>query len=358
MGYTLPDKTAHDWFDQLKTPFDQIWDDIQSAGTGTPKVRVGTYAEMLAYASPYNGLGWLCTDEDSYYKYSTAISGWVLIGSKISSLLVDFLAAATLTDARDELEVYSKDETDAKDQAIAAAVLGAGNISGMAISPKDVDEVTLESGSLDVDGSNYVFPGFDFDVDAAFGGGLTATTFFAIYINPSSISGNIASSDLKVLATLPRWDATKKGWYHPTNTTWRCPIEKGWIVWANSANEIARFVCDGVSWELMSPEHIVLLNTGSPAATLTALNGALNLGVQFFSILQLYFGGAAGAAYLQVLDGDAVALAAGAFAVYGNVTVSSRVVVPTGVAGGYKYMVTGAPTAAQVHFRGFFLPKF
>ncbi|MCF8043449.1 MAG: hypothetical protein K9L20_15205 [Desulfarculaceae bacterium] len=356
--YTVPNAGDHNWLPALQIPFNQIWDDMQSAGTGTAKVRVGTYAEMLAYASPYNGLGWLCTDQDTAYKYSTAISDWVLIGSKISSLLVDFLAAATLADARDELEVYSKDEIDGKDQAIAAAVLGAGNISGMAISFKDVDEVTLESGFLDVDGDNYVFPGFDFDVDAAFGGALTASTLFAIYIDPSSISGSIAASDLKVSATLPNWDTTKKGWYHPTNTSWRCPIKRGWLVWSNAASAVGRFMCDGVVWELLDPEYITLLNTGSPAASLTTITGVLNLGVPIMTTLQAFFGGGANPTFIQILDGDASAGAAGAFAVYGNAAQGSKIMVATNAAGNYMYNTGGSPTTASIYFHGFVLPKF
>lgn len=126
MSYTVPEASKKNWLPLLQATFDQIWDDMQAAGSGTPGVRVGTYADMLAYGAPYSGLGWLCTDEDSLYKYSTTISDWVLVGTKISSLLVDFLAAASLADARAELEVYSQDEVDDLVQAVAAQVVATG----------------------------------------------------------------------------------------------------------------------------------------------------------------------------------------------------------------------------------------
>ncbi|MCF8043006.1 MAG: hypothetical protein K9K65_11490 [Desulfarculaceae bacterium] len=271
MGYTLPDKTAHDWFDQLKTPFDQIWDDIQSAGTGTAKVRVGTRAERLAYAAPSAGLSWIETDKnaDNQWRWQHDGSAWLAVGGNISAFMALMLLVESAAAARTALDVPSSGEVSASLQAVAALILSAGIQSGLGIKYKDSDEVTLDDGEIEIGGSVYSFNGADFDVAASFGGALTASTWHFLYLNPAGASaGALGTTDIVVETAVPTWDAAKNGWYHPTEATYRCPFELGWAVLADGSSNIVLFIVAG---GIYSHAPLTLLDDITPATSATAL---------------------------------------------------------------------------------------
>ncbi len=124
--FTVPPATAHNWRALLQEMVDEMGAAIAAAGTGTATVEIGTQAQRLAYATPYDGLLWIETDNHRVYKYSTSLASWVLIGAELGTVLLTFLAAASLADARTALGVLSATEIAALDQAVAAGVLASG----------------------------------------------------------------------------------------------------------------------------------------------------------------------------------------------------------------------------------------
>ena len=136
MAYTLPDKTAHNWYEEFQGVFNEIDADIQAAGTGTAKVRIGTRAERLAYGTPYDGLLWIEEDYNEAYKYEATGAAWKRVGGEISDFILTLLDDADAAAAQTTLDVYSQAEVDAKDAAVAASVtpsVGSRVINGGAI---------------------------------------------------------------------------------------------------------------------------------------------------------------------------------------------------------------------------------
>ncbi|MCB2186477.1 MAG: hypothetical protein KQJ78_08675 [Deltaproteobacteria bacterium] len=78
MAYNLPSRSSGDWDFALRDTFNQIDADVQAAGEGTAKVRVGPRAERLAYATPYAGLLWVDDDYPALWRYSG--SAWQYAG--------------------------------------------------------------------------------------------------------------------------------------------------------------------------------------------------------------------------------------------------------------------------------------
>lgn len=87
---------------------------------------------------------------------------------------------------------------------------------------KDSDEITLQPGIVHINDDTleqlYKCPGFDKTVS-----GLSSSTWYAVYAKPPSDGSRILSaSEIEYSSTMPTLNASKQGYYHGTNTSWRC----------------------------------------------------------------------------------------------------------------------------------------
>jgi len=88
------------------------------------------------------------------------------------------------------------------------------------VSYKDADEIYIHTGQI------HINDGLDryFNVTSDITKQLTSvsnSTFYAIYIDPPTTS-TVTTTDVEYSDTMPTLNASKYGYYHPTNTTWRC----------------------------------------------------------------------------------------------------------------------------------------
>lgn len=111
------------------------------------------------------------------------------------------------------------------------------------VSYKDADEVTLSPGIVHIhDGTYeriYRCNGFDKQLTS-----LSASTWYAIYAKPPTNGLILSASEIEYSSTMPTENTTKQGWYHGTNTTWRCIG----FVRVTSSGAIGKYFFDGQKW--------------------------------------------------------------------------------------------------------------
>ncbi len=87
----LPARGAADWDISLYDFADAIDAALAAAGTGTATVRNGTRANRVAFATPYDGLVWIETDQTQPYAWVYDGAAWVLIAPSSPAIPVDQL---------------------------------------------------------------------------------------------------------------------------------------------------------------------------------------------------------------------------------------------------------------------------
>ena len=97
--------------------------------------------------------------------------------------------------------------------------------------------------------------------------GLAASNWYYIYAKPP-VSGNyITSSEIEYATVTGTLSYTKMGYYHPTNTSWRCIG----TVWSNSNNDIQPFGIFGNIFRVTDGEYISRDLTAGTASTWTTV---------------------------------------------------------------------------------------
>lgn len=114
----------------------------------------------------------------------------------------------------------------------------------IAVAYKDSDEFTLKPGVVHIDdGSDSVLyrcEGLDKTVS-----GLSISTWYYVYVKPPTDGSRIiTASEVEYSSTAPTLNSSKQGYYHGTNTSWRCI---GFIYTDGSGN-IRPFSVSGNEW--------------------------------------------------------------------------------------------------------------
>jgi len=94
--------------------------------------------------------------------------------------------------------------------------------SEMALSWKDADEIYVSSGALHIDNGtaeNIYCAQSQLTKQLT---SLSNSTWYAIYVDPPDNGLTLAAADIEYSTTMPTYDQAKRGWYHGTNTDWRC----------------------------------------------------------------------------------------------------------------------------------------
>lgn len=97
-----------------------------------------------------------------------------------------------------------------------------GHKSGLTLSYKDADEFYVAGGVLHINnGSGDLILEATSQLTKAVTG-LSAATWYAVYVDPPDSGTTLAAADIEYSATMPTWDHAKAGWYHPSTTDLRC----------------------------------------------------------------------------------------------------------------------------------------
>jgi hypothetical protein len=94
--------------------------------------------------------------------------------------------------------------------------------SGLILSYKDADEIYIDSGALHIDdgtSENIYCAQSQLTKQLT---SLSASTWYAIYVDPPTNGLSLAAEDIEYSSTMPTYNQAKRGWYHPTTTDWRC----------------------------------------------------------------------------------------------------------------------------------------
>ena len=94
--------------------------------------------------------------------------------------------------------------------------------TGLTLSWKDADEIYVDTGALHIDNDS---------AENIYGAtsqitkqltSLSASTWYVIYIDPPDSGLALVAADIEYSTTMPTYSQAKRGWYHGTNTDWRC----------------------------------------------------------------------------------------------------------------------------------------
>lgn len=107
-------------------------------------------------------------------------------------------------------------------------------IQSIQVEYKDADEITINPGVVEMGSELYeLTAALDLTLT-----GLSASTWYYVYAKPSG-SGILTSASFEYSSTAPTEQAD--GYYHPTNTTWRCVG----FVYSNGSSEVECNCMDG-----------------------------------------------------------------------------------------------------------------
>lgn len=108
---------------------------------------------------------------------------------------------------------------------------------GLTLSYKDADEIYIDSGALHIDNGSAenVFCAQSKLTKQLTS--LSASTWYAIYVDPPDNGLSLVADDIEYASTMPTYDQAKRGWYHPTNTDWRCIG----FIYSNASSQVTGF---------------------------------------------------------------------------------------------------------------------
>lgn len=159
--------------------------------------------------------------------------------------------------------------------------------SGLALSYKDADEIYVDSGALHIDdgtAENIYCAQSQITKQLT---SLSTSTWYAIYVDPPDNGLNLVAADIEYSSTMPEYSQVKRGWYHPTNTDWRCIG----IIFSNASSQVAPFSVHGREW-VFQDSRIRDADGTQPSDTWTDVTISLPMGsmVGLFRIANYYVG--------------------------------------------------------------------
>lgn len=130
---------------------------------------------------------------------------------------------------------------------------------------KDSDEITISAGVChlddDVDDTAQVCAtAFDKSV-----GSLSANTWYFVYIDPDT-DDVVAADEIQISSTAPTYDVSKRGWYHGTNTDWRCIG----IFYSDASSYVLPFTTIGRKWTVLGAAPYLIFDYPTSPVTPTA----------------------------------------------------------------------------------------
>lgn len=156
--------------------------------------------------------------------------------------------------------------------------------SGLSVSYKDADEIYIDSGALHIDnGSSENIYCAQSQLTKQLTS-LSASTWYAIYVDPPDSGLTLAAADIEYSATMPGYDQAKRGWYHGANTDWRCIG----FVYANASSNIAPFCVDGEEWLATDAYLSSPVENATPSSTWTSYT--MNVPIGGFTAIVLVIG--------------------------------------------------------------------
>lgn len=213
---------------------------------------------------PLNGQG----SESPRFVYLRLQNGLEIDGVQVTSIVGvigddDDTALANVTAIKDYVEANggTSESPDPR-----------GHIAGPGYYYKDADEIYFLPFSVEIDGTIYHWATLAaVNMATRLGSSLAADTWYKIYINPPASGTALSSAEFEVSTDAP--EETKSGWYHDTNTDWRCIG----AFWTDSSGNIRSFKALGGVWRLLTPYRF--LDDSTPATSRTAVStGAPALG--------------------------------------------------------------------------------
>lgn len=144
------------------------------------------------------------------------------------------------------------------------------SLQTLVLSYKDADEFYVNVGSITINGVVYVA---NSQITKAVTG-LAASTWYAIYVSVPTSGIVLSSADIQYSTTMPTEDVAKHGWYHGTNTTWRCI---GFIL-STGASAIFPFSIEGRLWKTIDAIIAHDLSSVTPSNTFTTYTLTLPIG--------------------------------------------------------------------------------
>jgi hypothetical protein len=149
---------------------------------------------------------------------------------------------------------------------------GAG-VQSIKVEYKDADEVYIGKGVVHIDdGSDGLY-----SVDTRFAKqltGLSANDWYYIFAKPPVTGNVLTTSEIEYTTVSGNLSYDKVGYYHPTNTSWRCIS----AIWSNGSNNIEPFTTYNHEWRTTSGEYIAQDLTAGTANTYTNINMTIPFG--------------------------------------------------------------------------------
>jgi hypothetical protein len=94
---------------------------------------------------------------------------------------------------------------------------------------------------------------------------LSGSTWYYVYAKEPTTGSVITLGDVEHTDVAPNKDLEKMGYYHPTNSTWRCVG----FCYSDSSNIVEKYIVDGYDWKFSGTQQ-VLSNTVVSAPLLVA----------------------------------------------------------------------------------------
>lgn len=137
--------------------------------------------------------------------------------------------------------------------------------SGMTLTWKDADEIYVDSGALHIDNGtaeNIYCAQSQLTKQLT---SLSASTWYAIYVDPPDNGLSLVAADIEYSTTMPTYDQAKRGWYHGTNTDWRCIG----FIFSDGSSNIKPFQIFGSEWRCTDKSIATDISNKAPSNTFT-----------------------------------------------------------------------------------------
>lgn len=145
----------------------------------------------------------------------------------------------------------------------AVELVDRGRKSGLTVQWASTSSITIDGGIIHInDGSNDLILEATSQITKSTSS-LSVTTWYYVYVDPPDSGTTLSSSDIEYSSTAPTYSHSKAGWYHPTNTDWRCIG----VFRTGGSSEIVKFYSDGNLWMSANGYIAQLYNSSSLTQT-------------------------------------------------------------------------------------------
>lgn len=164
-----------------------------------------------------------------------------------------------------------------------------GHKSGFGLSYKDADEIYIDAGSIHIDdgsAENIYFNPSQITKQLT---SLSVSTWYAIYVKPPTNGLTLSSTeiDYAAVSSAPTKNQLKRGWYHPSSTSWRCIG----FVKTDSSGNILPFIRNGRSILLENNPNVY---SGAPSVTWATATMDIPVGeISAIAMMTIFFNNAA-----------------------------------------------------------------